>query len=600
MGVQDEKHGFSGEDCMTGMPDAMLSYPGSSDVDADCDGTIPECMFRNPQWIAPQLPCRQRCLFGSEQTGAQGWYRRLMELVRESQGPVYLLGGRGGAQAKASFARGNVGLRDDFVLHVLECEPGVEPEEAMSRSARRDARIGDRAGLTLQVSKDTQAMAAFYALYQKTCERIGIQPLPADFVAGEFQRCPSGFELLLALRDDQPVAGRLLLRQGNSLRIIEGSALREHGDAQPDAWLTREVLRYGCERGVEYFEYGITEVSNEGLRAFKRRMGFQERSGVLQLSFDVTALSGRPVAHPPRPEFLPGRVDLALLEQCNFACGFCYREPWVPELSEKETLRKIHEIAELKHSGIAFSGGEPTLRKELVPFIRAAKDAGIEDIQLHTNGWRAAERTYARELAEAGLLSSMVSLHSHRAETFAEITRTRSEYFERTLLAIDNLRLEGIYVMLSHVINALNYEDFPAYVEFVARRLPGAEIFLFFVYPSVKGEGHPHLYPRLEKVRPHWVEGLRRAQQLGVRVEVDSLAGLPLCFMTGFESLSRWDNALEQENETDGEVDDHQIKAPEMRQAAQCGECRHSERCPGFWSEYLDVHGDGELIPVAR
>ena len=199
---------------------------------------------------------------------------------------------------------------------------------------------------------------------------------------------------------------------------------------------------------------------------------------------------------------------------------------------------------------------------------------------------------------DAGLVSAMVSLHATEGPLFAEITRTKAEWLEPTVRGIHALRKAGVYVMLSHVINALNFREWPRFVDYARLHFPGAEIFLFFVYPSVKGEGHSHLYPSLGEVRPYWLEGLKRAREIGVKVTVDSLAGLPLCFMGEFAEDSRWSRVEEHESNTEGEVDDHIVKAPEMRHGQGCIRCKHVEHCPGFWSDYLDRHGDAELVPV--
>lgn len=574
-----------------------LLYPEGVGVDPNCAGELSECMFRNGEWFTPELPCGQRCLFGPRKPGTKEWYRELIARVRQAHGPVYLMGvdadHAGGA--KERFEKLRIAYRSDLVHHVLPLPHGQTPDEILSKGARRDARIGDRAGLSFEVAEQQEAFDTFYELYSENCRRQGSIPLSPDFIGGEFLRNPSGFRLLFARLEGEVIGGRLVVLQANVLKVIEGSSLRKHAAAQPDAWLNRELIRFALEHEVNFIDYGICETENTGLRAFKKRMGFVESARVVGLESMTRKGEGEP---PARPQFAPGRVDVALLEQCNFACGFCYREPWVPELSLAEVERRIQGVAQLTHSGIAFSGGEPTLRKDLVDIIQRARVAGISDIQLHTNGWKAADWNYAVELRKAGLSSAMVSLHSQHAPKFGAITRTKEAYFDRTLVAIDNLRNAGVYVLLSHVINAMNWMDWADYVRFVADRFPGAEIFLFFVYPSVKGAGHPDLYPRLESVRTGWLEGLDVAEELGVKVTVDSLAGLPLCFMGRHASASRWSYAVAQERETGGEVDDHQVKAPEMRQGSGCRSCMHGDWCPGFWSEYLDQFGEDELVPV--
>jgi pyruvate-formate lyase-activating enzyme len=448
----------------------------------------------------------------------------------------------------------------------------------------------------VEISSTRAAIEAFYEVYVDNCAAHRIVPLPIDFVLSERDRAEAGFAVALCRHRGEVVGGRLLVAQDGVARIVEGATRRAARGLGAEELLTAAAVAWGAEQGASTLDYGITEPSADGLRAFKRRMGFVHTRPVVELQAMAVRAPAPPA--PDRPAFLPAREDIALLERCNFACGFCYREPWVPELEVEAIHRRLAEVAARGNVGIAFSGGEPTLRAELPALVAHARELGITDIQLHTNGWRTAEPGYAAALAKAGLGSAMVSLHSHHAEGFAAITRTRSGAFERTLAGIDALRQAGVYTLLSHVVNALNYTELSAYFRFVAARFPKAEVFLFFVYPSVKGRQHPELYPRLSDVEPHWVRGLQEARRLGVAVTVDSLAGLPLCFMRGFEGASRYAYAHAQEAATDGRVDDHRVKAPEMRQGRACGQCRHSQTCPGFWSEYLDAHGDHELVPV--
>ncbi|NUN14207.1 MAG: radical SAM protein [Myxococcales bacterium] len=593
---------MTGHTLTRGFPKAS-SYPDSVGVDPQCTGDIPSCMFRNPALVWTRLPCAQRCLFGTHAPGSRAWYDRLVTLVREGTAPVYVVGSRPGAGAHAYFRNHGIHLRQDFVRSVFEVPPADLPVESrMPKSARRDARIAERAGLAVQFRKDNESIQLFYQIYTENCRRLSIQGLPPDFVLFEQRRCPNGFWIAVAVDGELVVGAKLLTVQAGVLRIVEGASRRDSAGLQPEALLTREILRFAQNNGVSFVDYGIAESTNNGLRGFKARMGFHEQADVISLLSRGPSAS-RPESHSPPPPSRPlmpaAREDIPLLEACNFACGFCYREPWIPKLTMDEVKQRIDTVAtERKQSGIALSGGEPTLWGDLCDVIRYAHSRGIADVQLHSNGWKAANYPYAIALAEAGLSSAMISLHSHIATKFAEITGTKTEYFDRTLTAIDNLRHAGVYVLLSHVINAVNSADFPDYISYVARRFPQTEVFVFLVYPSVKGQRHPHLYPRLSTIRRAWLEGLRLAEVLGVKLTVDSLAGFPLCMMVGFEHRSRYFLSLEQEAETAGEVDDHHAKAWEMRKAPQCRSCRWDSRCPGFWSDYLDVHGDDELIAV--
>ena len=443
------------------VPGELLAFPQGVETPADCDGDRTGCAWNTPYHLMPQLPCKQRCQLSADRPGSREWYRNLVTGVRSIDSPAYMLGSSGGQSARLAFVERGLLLRDDLVASLLFIPPEArDAETLMTKSARRDARLGERGGLVARWDDSDEAIDSYYAIYAATCERLALRPLPKSFLTHERERAPEAFRLVLAELEGRVVGGKVYLLADRYLRIIEGSALRddETSTLMPDVFLTRAILQDAIDEGVRWADYGISEGINEGLRAFKRRMGFQE---------DPRATSLEEL-----PEMSAGRQDVSLLEACNFACGFCYREPWAPDFSHEAAKAEIDAVARLRHSGIALSGGEPTLREDLVELVAYARSRGIRDIQLHTNGWKLIEDGYADALKVAGLTSTMISLHAYEPETFARVTSTRPEYFERTCEAIDAARAAGIPTLLSHVVNAYNYEQLPDWVRYIAARFP--------------------------------------------------------------------------------------------------------------------------------
>ena len=569
------------------VPPSLEGFPAQLEVPADCDGSRSGCAWNTPYHHMPGLPCEQRCQLSGRSPGSMDWYRELIRLGRSLSSPVYLLGPKGGQEARLAFVDRGMLLRDDLVGSVMPIPPEHEdPDSLMTKSARRDARIGEDGGLVARWDNSDAAVDAYYAVYVATCERLAIRPLDRTFISHERDRAPEAFRLVLAELDGEVVGGKIMLLADGYLRIIEGSALRtdDVSPLMPDVFLTREIIREAARLNVQFIDYGISEGVNEGLRAFKRRMGFLEDPRVVSVE-DL-------------PPMGTGRQDVSLLEACNFGCGFCYREPWAPDFATHEAQAEIDAVARLKHSGIALSGGEPTLREDLPELVAYARSRGLRDIQLHSNGWGLVKEGACETLKAAGLTSAMISLHAHTPEVFERVTSTRADYFERTLAAIDRAREAGIHTILSHVVNAYNYEGLPDWVRFVAERFPGIEVFFFFVYPSVKGQSAQDMYPTLTQVEPYWYEALRVVDEVGLHINVDSLAGFPMCFMRGFEHLSKYATAEAVEAEIGAEADDHTLKAPEMRYGPGCEGCKWRSVCPGFWIEYIDRFGDHEFKAV--
>jgi pyruvate formate lyase activating enzyme len=88
----------------------------------------------------------------------------------------------------------------------------------------------------------------------------------------------------------------------------------------------------------------------------------------------------------------PGKVASILFTYgCNLRCGYCHNPELVIEPCNKDLL--ISEDIVLNYlkqrkglvDGLVITGGEPTLQKDLIPFIRKVKDIGIL-IKLDTNG----------------------------------------------------------------------------------------------------------------------------------------------------------------------------------------------------------------------
>lgn len=87
----------------------------------------------------------------------------------------------------------------------------------------------------------------------------------------------------------------------------------------------------------------------------------------------------------------PGKVAASVFTiGCNFRCGFCHNpelvlpEEYTDELSEKEVLDFLTtRIGKL--DGVAISGGEPTLHKDLPDFITKIKKMGYA-VKLDSQG----------------------------------------------------------------------------------------------------------------------------------------------------------------------------------------------------------------------
>ncbi|WP_298818950.1 GTP 3',8-cyclase MoaA [Chloroflexus sp.] len=144
-----------------------------------------------------------------------------------------------------------------------------------------------------------------------------------------------------------------------------------------------------------------------------------------------------PVRHPRYPTDTPAldqygrRIDylrVSLTDRCNMRCVYCMPAVGVqfaprPELlTNDELLLVIHAAARAGFRKLRLTGGEPTLRHDLVNLVRELKRIpGIEHIAMTTNALRL--RKLAQPLRDAGLDRVNISIDTLDPVKFRMITR---------------------------------------------------------------------------------------------------------------------------------------------------------------------------------
>lgn len=120
-------------------------------------------------------------------------------------------------------------------------------------------------------------------------------------------------------------------------------------------------------------------------------------------------------------------LRISLTDRCNYRCTYCMPEAGVDILPREEILsfEEIEAIvAALTQVGVRrvrLTGGEPTVRKDLLQLVERLARLGLEDLSLSTNGERLGE--LARPLRTAGLDRLNVSLDTLQPERFRTVTR---------------------------------------------------------------------------------------------------------------------------------------------------------------------------------
>jgi radical SAM protein with 4Fe4S-binding SPASM domain len=163
----------------------------------------------------------------------------------------------------------------------------------------------------------------------------------------------------------------------------------------------------------------------------------------------------------------PARMDMALTYRCNLQCGKCYRDCSGENdgaADEMKTEDWIAVIKRLWHIGIpnlVFTGGEPTLREDLIRLIDEAKEFVTG---LVTNGTMLS--AMAESLKNVSLDYIQVSLESYIPDVHNQMVGAESNAFEATVKGIQRAVDVGLYVSTNTTLTLDNFQSFAGLIRF--------------------------------------------------------------------------------------------------------------------------------------
>ena len=152
------------------------------------------------------------------------------------------------------------------------------------------------------------------------------------------------------------------------------------------------------------------------------------------------------------------RAEILLTGRCNFRCPYC--KPLLEgckEDLELSTLKTIlQNLVKQKVKNIRFSGGEPTLYKQLLDVIKYCKDNNVERIALSTNG--SAELNYYENLVKEGVNDFSISLDACCSQTGALMCGREKEQWKKIVKNIKELS-KITYTTVGIVFNEENVSE---------------------------------------------------------------------------------------------------------------------------------------------
>lgn len=252
--------------------------------------------------------------------------------------------------------------------------------------------------------------------------------------------------------------------------IAEG---RELKDSKIDAvvyekdgkvWIVKECALHGTVKDLYWGDYGM----------YERSKGFAD-PGVKILNPDIKK-SIEVISCPDdcglcaKHKTHTNLGNIVLTNRCNLSCWYCFfyakkgESIYEPSLGHiREMLRHMKNQKPVGANAVQFTGGEPSLRDDIIEVMKIAREEGYEHVQFNTNGIEFARNLELVEnLKNAGVNVVYMS--------FDGVTpRTNPKNYWEIPDALDNCRKVGLHVVLvPTLINGVNDHEIGKMIKFAA------------------------------------------------------------------------------------------------------------------------------------
>ncbi|MGB1274357.1 MAG: radical SAM protein [Nannocystaceae bacterium] len=290
---------------------------------------------------------------------------------------------------------------------------------------------------------------------------------------------------------------------------------------------------------------------------------------------------------------MPGLLDMILGYDCNVACDYCTITPAMRtrSLTGRQVVRHLQDGRQRGYDRVSFTGGEPTIRNDLMGLVRAAHKLGYREIKLQSNGLIFAQLANVSRLIAAGVTLFHISIHTHDEAAYERLVQ-RAGTYQAMVRGLQNVVASGTELVVDVILKQDTYRRFPDAITWLAAR--GVKrVDLWFVSLSDANRTNYESMPRMTEVMPAVHEGLAAARSAGITVR--SLH-IPRCLMADDHVHVHDPGAarvMVVTPEAAFELKDSKLTG--QRHVPACVECSFEDVCPGIRPDYLDHYGDAEF-----
>jgi len=280
--------------------------------------------------------------------------------------------------------------------------------------------------------------------------------------------------------------------------------------------------------------------------------------------------------------------------RCNEDCHFCWIQQHETDVEPSAIKNLIADLLKKDIRHFVFTGGEPTMLKELPELMRFAKDNGAKQIILQTNGVLLADQKRVEELIKCGLDQVFLALHSDKKHIAEEITALNGS-FDKTIQALENFLQTDCEVVIDHVLSKSNVEYVESFADLMIelQNKYQRQIAVNFAVGQPMGKYIKTFLehtPTITQLRKYLLPAMNKLMASAVELKGFSTAcGPPICALDGNPEL------LDNLEKVPGDEWKKDFVKPQA-----CLECTMYDFCWGIRKIYAEHFGTEEIRPVKK
>lgn len=287
------------------------------------------------------------------------------------------------------------------------------------------------------------------------------------------------------------------------------------------------------------------------------------------------------------------KIEIVVGFACNNNCKFCSVGQRKSNKRTEEIKKDIDRAVKENPYELNFTGGEPTIRKDIFELVGYAKSK-IDEIRVTTNGRMFSYTNFTRKIIDSGLTGAIFSIHADKPQIHDYLTSVKGS-FKQAIKGIENLSKYSNNISINTVITSKNYKNLPNMVHFLIKKF---KIRSFcFIFPDIDGNiiNNKELIANYETVSPVIKEIMSITRKNNTPSWV---LNIPACFLPSdvrklaFMKLKTKMYWPDMDTDLDSKKTEDKIKMKE------CERCMFFSICKGIPKKYIEVKNLKKISPV--